>query len=192
MKNILYILLFVFIDINANAEEKILECDGTWEGEGINLPKVDTPSLTKKHSVYQQFLVNDSSITEVSGTPDLNDDKIQLCGKSNTAYIYSRDFYTGNCAIKEQRRIAVDFVNEKDNSSKNSPFFKKWLIKPDLYYGASVIYLDRVNLSIIKDEYLPMTRMNLVKKNGEQEFTYHNFVIINHFKFQCKIEKLKL
>ena len=179
--------MIVIIGINANAEEKILDCDGTWEAEGMNLPPHAKEHVPKGRSeVTQQYLVNDNSITLISGSPNIKNDTIQLCSKTHATYIYSWD-----CAIKDPRWMAVEWANEDNPLSDDSNFKKKWLPKPGSIIGAKTIYLDRVNLKVIDDEY----EFN-ISPDGDKKGNYttkpKNYVVIYHAKLQCKIAKSKL
>ena len=185
-KTIVFSLSLIFC-ICANAEDKILDCDGTWEEEGMNLPKHAKEFVQKnKDEVTQQYLVRDDSITIVSGTPDIKNDTLQLCSKTNSTYIYSWD-----CAVKEPRWMAVDWTRENNPLSKDSEFHKKWLPKPESYIGARIIYLDRVSLSVIDDEYHLYISTEDDKK-GNATNIQKNYAIIFHSKLQCRIAKPKL
>ena len=184
MKNKLLIAVVFLISINANAEEKILECNGYWEDEGINLPKTDKPYLQNKKEVYQQYIVNENSITIVSGTYSIKDENIQLCKKTTNAYIYALD-----CAVAEPRLMAVDWAKDKNADYKNSEFYKRWLPSQNSYFGARLIYLDRLNLTIADDDYQLHTR---AIKDKKSILDLQHYAIISHSNYQCRIAKSKI
>ena len=186
MKNKLVLLMFAFIGMSANADEKILECNGTWEQEGWNVPPHAKDLVDKDTSkIFLQYLVGNNSITLVSGTPNMKNDTLPLCSKTNATYIYSWD-----CAVKNPREMAVEWTQEDDASSENSNFHKKWISKPESYYGAKIIYLDRVKLSIIEDQYLLSTTWDDEKLKPTSKVK--NYALIDHTRLQCKIAKQKI
>lgn len=185
MKNKLSFTLLFLISMSANAEEKkILECNGFSEDEGINIPKIDKPIIRKKEKVYEQFIVNENSITIVSGTYNIKDENFQLCEKTTNAYVYALD-----CAIAEPRKMAIDWTQEKNANSQGSEFYKKWLPTKKSYFGARLIYLDRVNLTITDDDYQLNTKYIKDKKSI---LDLQNYAIINHTNYQCRIAKSKI
>ena len=184
MKNKLFFTLIFFISMSANAEEKILECNGFSEDEGMNLPEFDKPIIRKKEKVYEQFIVNEKSITIVSGTYSIKDESMQLCKTTTNAYIYALD-----CAVAEPRAMAIDWTRDKNADSPNSAFYKKWLPTKKSYFGARLIYLDRVNLTITDEDYQLNTKYIKDKKSI---LDLQNYAIINHTNYQCRIAKSKI
>jgi hypothetical protein len=187
MQHRLFTGLFLLLCINANAADKILECDGTWKQEGMNIPPHAKDFVQSgKIEVTQQYLVSDKSITIVSASPNIKNDTIQLCSKTDATYTYSWD-----CAVKQPRLMAVEWTQEDDPTSENSNFYKKWTPKPESYIGAKIIYLDRVNLSVTDDQYtLHMSTDD--DASGKPTLKPKNYAIIDHTKLQCRIAKSKL
>lgn len=187
MKYKLLIFLSAFVGLNVTAEEKVLDCSGTWEQEGMNLPPHAKEFVQKGISkVTQQYLVSDSSITIVGGTSDIKNDTFQLCKKSNAAYIYS-----WNCAVELPRLMAFDWTQEDDPLAHDSKFGRKWVGKSWSFIGAETIYLDRVNLSVIDSKYAFHLSTD-DDKNGKPTLKAKNYVVIDHAKLQCRIAKPKL
>ena len=176
--------MFAFIGMNANADEKILECTGNSKTEGMNIPPHAKFLISDgRNDGEQKFILNDDSIAIVGEKLNLT---FKLCSKSSTEYIYS-----SNCAVKDLREMALDWTKEDDPLSKESNFQKKWLPNLDSVLGAELIHLDRVNLIVTDDNYnfYPSTDDD---KKGRPILKRKNYTVITHSKFQCKIAKQKI
>ncbi len=170
---------------NADAE-KFLDCDGTWSEQGIAEPS-DVKSLhSPADAVTQKYIVGKQYII-VKGDNVIKDDRLPLCEVTSSSYKYAWD-----CAVKDVREFTGDWIDSKDNDTKTSPFFKKWLPNKDSILGAKIVVLDRTNLTILDETYNLNVHPNFSKSNGKMVVTPNNYVIIYRTSLNCKEVKQKI
>jgi len=177
------------IGVNVSAEDKILTCDGTWSQEGMNLPPHAKNFIQADMTVKNlQYIVNGKSIQEVSDSPNIKIDPIEICSTSDAAYVYS-----WNCSVQLPRLMAVDFTKEDYPWAEDSVYRKKYHYKPHSTDVGQfeIIYLNRVNLSVLVDHY-NFHESTDDDKAGKSTSIPKNYVIIEHMNLQCRIAKPKL
>jgi hypothetical protein len=176
----------MFAGSSVAGEGKVIVCDGFMSGQGMSVPNDIEDKLMKKQASYQQYVVDDSYII-ISGTGRVQDERLSLCESTAGQYRYSY-----HCDIKDQHQFAMDWISEKDINSKTSPFFKKYLPKPESIFGGKFISLDRVSLNITDEDYDLHTRVDVENVNGKKKAVPHNYIVLYRFTASCKLAKPKV
>ena len=165
-------------------QDKVIECDGTWEWQGLGVPK--DAIAGRKQVAHMQYIVSDDHIV-LSGENGIRDERLDLCGATAGQYRYSR-----NCEIMSPSIFAFDWLHETDIDAKTSPFYKKYLPKPDSVFGGKFIELNRSTLEIVDEDYDLHTTLEFKNMNGKSRLVARNYVVINRFLANCRLSKPKV
>ncbi len=162
--------------VKKESNTMILECSGEIKTEADEMPVELKKNIVSIDGVSSQIYEFSDNKLIVKAGHEQRDDVYTLCRKTESEYVFSN-----NCKI-DPNQYRLDWASEKEHPlDPPSPFFIKYGNKDNVLGSFDFISIDRVNLNVISDTYIP----------SSDGFKNRGYMITYHFNANCILTKPK-